>query len=58
MSCLQLNRHIGFWCAFSYVSGLGGAAAPPFPPCFGTDVQNSMIDVGNVNGALFLQPDK
>jgi len=43
---------------FSYVFGLGRRSRPPFPHCFSTDFQNSMIEVGNVNRPLLLQPDE
>ena len=41
-----------------YGFGVGRRSRPPFPHCFSTDFQNSLIDVRNVNCSLSLQPDE
>lgn len=62
MPYLQLNRNVGVQSGFSLASfygfGAGRRSRPTFLHCFSTDFQNSMIDVGNVNCSLSLQPDE
>jgi hypothetical protein len=57
-SQIEMSGFDPIFLSFLRFSGLGRRSRPPFPHRFCTDLRNGVVNVGDIERALFLQADE